>query len=259
MKALPQLILNFGSLFALFFLVQGCAHTHLPDNGMISSEVRGSAGLSRFEAIALLSGSDLIARPNPDTPKPKLVQTFTPALGLSFGVNREIEAGVRFHYRGPLMGLFKYQFAGIPRSERGLNLPYPSWFSSDRFSAAFALRPGILLGSDSGESFTYLLSDLSVVGGYRVNPLHLVTLAPFVTAASLSGVSSSAALGTGSGGSASGTARQYGFRVGYQYTVQALMIRGEIAYLKGSFGESDIGGFSYLSPRVGLMLTFFAD
>lgn len=237
----------------------GCAHHYLPATMLESPEVRGDGTLGRVEALGLQSGPDLNATPlrvqTDDTgaspPTYQLQSTYlNPSLGFVKSFSDRWDIGLRMQAYAPLTFRAKYQLSGASESkaDRG-NIP---------ISVAFG--GGLLMGG--GEpSTSYFAGQFMLTGGYRLNAKHLFSLAPFftfgsITAATLAtptSTTAAAASGTAAA-STSASASLYGLGLGYQYTLEALFLRGEISYLLGgSFGESKISGI-YMGTMLGLNL-----
>ena len=249
-------VIGYGWLAVLAASLSGCAHYYLPATHLETPEARGSAGIGRLELIGIQSGADLNAPPTMSTPDPESTELSKPQLQSSFAnfgfgfmaaVNDRIDIGVRMQPYAPLLFRFKYQVSGVPETSA----------KARDFSAAIAASTGLLLGSE----VTYFLGDLAVPLGYRAWDRHLFSLSPFLGFASLSGMQVPAASAQPGVKSLPATAlnptsastMQYGISLGYQYSILGLMLRSELAYLKGSLAESQIGGL-FLGSLVGFNL-----
>lgn len=238
---------------ALCLGLSSCAHYHLPASRLETPEALGSGKLGRLELVGLISGHDLIATPtvgSPDpedgtVPDPELQGAISLAFGFVTSLSETIDAGVRLAPHAPLTLRFKMQLSGLPEKVA----------DEGNFSTAIAITPGILIGSSSGTTSTYLAGDLALLAGYRLNKQHLLSLAPFFGFASLSGIPLSGTTPTVSGTIATGSASatRYGAALGYQYSLEAILLRAELAYTLGSFGEAQLSKL-HLSALFGFHL-----
>ena len=240
----------------LLLLNAGCAHYYLPANHLEPPESRGT-GIGRLEWVNFGMASDLnafakVPAADPETGEQgaQQVQKAFPvySFGFSFPVGEKMEAGIRLQPYAPPMLRFKYQFAGVPESEA----------KKESWAAAVASSAGLLLaqGSTPGEGISYYLLDLAVPVGYRAWENHLFSVIPFFNLAGISGVALAASHPgrvSSSNVSNSNSLIQYGAGLGYQYTVMAIFLRAELAYLKGSLGESELGGL-FFGISTGLVL-----
>lgn len=208
----------------------GCSHYRLPVSRLESPEARGHT--ERFVPASLeagfMSGTDLEGRPETRTDSEGVTTTsmpaaWTPELGFALSLSERTDLGIRFQPFAPLSFRLKYQFSGEPQSRA----------RQGNFSTAVVVAPGILLGhAQSGASASYFLGDLTLIAGYRAWERHLFSLAPYFSTASLSGLTVTGA-------------SQYGAALGYQYQIEALMIRAELALASGTVGTASIGGFHF--------------
>ena len=244
---MPSKNLLFAASLMLFST--GCSHYILPVNHLETPEVRGEGKIGRLEGPGIFMGNDLSKSPvmskadatKGETAVPLVRSGFNTGIGFVKAWSDKIDIGVRFQPQAPFALRFKYQLTGHPeiQSKKG------------DFSTAVAFAPGFLMAPNSVSFFSY---DMSYIAGYRLGDHHLISLSPFFTSATLSGVRQNVAGSTGGGpGPDSITANQYGVGLGYQYTVEDLFLRPEIAYAKGSVVDSQVGGF-YLGALLGLQL-----
>jgi len=238
----------FGFAVGIFSSLLGCAHYYLPANHLETPESRG-AGTGRLEWVNFGGASDLTAlakRPSPDPEtgeqgSPQVQKAFPIySFAFSFPVAEKMEAGIRIIPYAPTMLRFKYQFTGLPESEA----------KKGNWAASVASSAGLLLaqGTSGKEGVSYYLFDLAVPVGYRVLDHHLVSLTPFFSLGGISGVALAAGYTervTTSQVVTSTSFNQYGAGLGYQYNILSLFFRSELAYLKGSLLNSEIGGISF--------------
>jgi hypothetical protein len=245
-------------------LLTGCSHYYLPANRLESPEARGEGSLGRFEVAGAQSGVDLVSNPQLVTPQadpqtgaqdPSYLQMQNAIGNFLVGFNRalsdRIDLGVRFSPYAPVEARFKYQLTGLPetKADRG------------NFSMAALAGAGFTLGSGGtgGSSVTFFSGEAALLAGYRVWSRHLFSLGPFFSFGSLSGTGPSG-VSNGGGGSGSGSgssslpsgitapaatgnsASEYGGALGYQYTIEQLFLRAEVAYVLGSVGSAKISG-----------------
>ena len=236
MKKAPILILG------LFLGLTACSHYQLPVNHLDTPESRGQGQIGRFELLGLSMSNDLSASPSQGSPPagsttlpaPKLQVGITPSLGALIGLTDQVDVGVRLEPQAPLSFRFKYQFMGNPETKA----------APQDISMAISLAPGILIGSYNGQSTTYFSGDFALLMGYRINNRNLFLITPFLTFGALSGIplDATVAPGTLNPGVGSGSVLQYGGAVGYQYSLESIFFRGEVAYDLGTFGSSQISG-----------------
>lgn len=217
-----------ASLGFLLLLVipTGCAHYYLPANQLESPEAIGPGRIGSLEMVGIQAGSDLIATPTKQPTDPKTGVTPDPQLqlapmnyvfGASVAITPELDAGLRLEPYAPPLLRVKYQLMGDPESKA----------KAGNFSVSVNASGGLLLTSTNGSSVTYYTALGSLIGGYRFANHHLVSLAPYFDFAGLSGVTAASESGT-----------RYGASLGYQYDIDALILRAELTWGSGSFSES---------------------
>jgi len=228
----------------------GCAHYYVPSNHLESPEARGAATsegkptIGRLEGVLLHQGIDINAEPVQPAAAPG--SAVTPAkemqkapINLAFGFSKSFgeswDVGVRIYPYAPMLLRAKYQFLGPSEIRASVN----------DFSASVAVAGGILLGS----GVVFSLVDAAMPLGYRVEQNHLLVLTPFLSSASVSGMSVPAA----GGGATSGAVSQYGVALGYQYHYLGMILRAEASMNGGSCGASVISGW-YFGGMAGLAL-----
>jgi hypothetical protein len=234
----------------------GCAHYNLPVSRLETPEVPGEGRTGRISASMRLS-TDLLAESSLTQPDPESGEAaearlsgagITPSLEAERGFGPRWEAGLRLQPQAPLQIRGKYQFSGHSETDAG---------PGDLAAAAVA-AVGFLLGQEGSRSTTYTLLELALPVGYRLSKRHLALFTPFFSSASLSGVTlppvpsasgTTPAAVTGGGGSAT----QYGAGLGWQMTVEALFVRGELDWYRGALGETSFGGLA-LGAALGLNL-----
>ncbi len=202
--------------------------------------------MARVELLGTQSGPDLIADAQTQPADAETGQVPDPALQSSmlnfvFGamvrVAHNLDVGVRFQPSAPLLGRVKYQFYGVSESDA----------KKGSFSVSGLGSAGLLIGSASstaattsthaaasGNAMLYTFQG-AVIGGYRLGERHLVSLAPFLALAGLSGT-----------GATEGSGFRYGLSLGYQYQIESLFFRADATYALGSFnvpaGTRNAGG-----------------
>jgi hypothetical protein len=216
-------------------VLTGCAHYYLPTNQLDTPETIGPDRVGRLELISFQSGPDLIAEPETQSTDPETGKTPDPVLPMSlpnfgFGawvkVDRDIDVGLRIQPFAPVLARAKYLLYGEPESKSDVG----------NLTAAVAGQLGLLLGSFEGESVAYYSGQTSLLGGWRFAQRHLLSLAPFLGFANISGV-----------GTSSGSSFRFGAGLGYQYTIEDLFLRAELTWAAGSVsqqsGSVNAGGF----------------
>lgn len=235
----------------------GCATYMLPASHLETPEARGKPNSGRVELFAIQMGTDLLGdaeyvtfEPDEETkvadpPVYRTGQALAGAFGFVMGLDEKIDVGVRIPAQAPLALRFKYQLSGKPETEA----------AKGNFSTAIAASPGILLGENEGRTTTFFSGDIAFIAGYRVRDRHLLILTPFFNFGSISGVPTTVAQSTettpttttgganaSTGPGASASATQYGGALGYQYDIDALIFRTEVAYALGKVGTPEING-----------------
>ena len=230
-------------IILLSILLQSCSHYYLPATHLESSETRGIGqslnNVGRFELARFQAGPDLNApsiRPaqdpkSKDIPDPELQTSYLNyGLGFSHPINDTLDLGVRFEPYAPLLVTAQLQITGKPEAsaEKG------------NFSSSMAAATGFLLGSSSN----FWLLDLSVPTGYRFAARHVALLTPFFMYGGISGFSAPIEITSvpTKRESNSFSATQYGLGLGYQYEIEAIVLRLETNYTKGSLNKNAISG-----------------
>lgn len=220
-------------------LSSGCAHYYFPVNRLDVPESRGLGQIGRLEVAGTQMGTYITA-PSvyslPDEGEEAEPQLQTSYLnyhaGFSVGVTEQLDLGARLQIGAPFLIRAKYQFYGDSetKSQKG------------NFSAAVAASGGALLG----RGHLYYMGDAALLGGYRFAARHLVSAGTSFGLAGLSGVEDY-----------EGSGNQLTLFLGYQYTIQSIFLRLEIAYVPtGTWKnqlESNITG-GYGAAMLGLLL-----
>lgn len=245
------------SLLLGWWLV-GCAHYTLPVSHLETPESRGLGRMGRWELIGILSGTDLNAQPtryqaaknwmNPDespsTPPVRPQQSFANyAMGFMLPIAEKIDVGIRFQPYAPLLIRGKFQWMGQSEAKAETN----------QFAVAVSAMTGVMLGKGSNNaSFSYFIMDGALPLGYRMSDKHLVSLTPYLTMVSISNMP--VALATlQNANTYSASVTQYGWALGYQYTLESLMVRMELAFNYGILLDTSIQNL-YYGALVGLQL-----
>jgi hypothetical protein len=213
----------------------GCAHYYLPANQLDSPETIGPDRIGRLELVGIQSGTDLLTPASPQSPDPKTGKTPDPVLSLSpvnyaFGVSvaitPELDLGIKIQPFAPFIARAQYQLSGAPESKA----------EAGNLSLSAGVSGGLLVATYNGENATFYSANAALIGGWRFARHHIASLAPFFSLAGISGV-----------GTASGNGTRFGAGLGYQYDVEALIIRAELTYASGTIaqesGAANAGGF----------------
>jgi hypothetical protein len=144
------------------------------------------------------------------------------ALGFSYAAQEKLDVGIRIAPYVPPMVRGKYQLSGEPETRA----------KAGDFSTAVSAGAGLLSGADS-----YFLLDGSLLLGYRAWARHLFSAGGSFASASV----------------AAGGASQLGGFLGYQYNVEDLVLRSELAYTSGGLGSAKLGGI-FLGALIGFKL-----
>jgi len=241
------------AIFSVIGLGSGCSHYYLPANHLETPEVSGPDRVGRLEILSFQSGTDLISPAQLTTPAPTsstapvaVLQEVTPSYTFGFDVatTESLDLGVKVGVDVPLTIVGKYQVYGAPESRA----------QARNLSAAVMISPGVL----NSNGVLYYLVDAAVPVGYRIWQNHLLSLTPFFSFGGISGVSipavpSPSGSGVSSPATTSATFDQYGIALGYQYTLLAIHLRGELSYLGGAMQTAQIGGF-YAGASLGFNL-----
>jgi hypothetical protein len=236
--------LTLAALAALV-LQSACAHYYLPANSLETPEAVGGfdsgTRYGRLELIGIQSGTDLITPPTVQPTDPKTGQTPNPelqwapvnyAFGVTLGITPELDVGIKIEPFAPTLARVKYQFYGEPETKA----------ESGNLSVAGAGSGGIVFGNGA----TFYSAQAALIAGYRFAAHHLASLAPFFNFAGLSGE-----------GTASGNGTRYGASLGYQYDIDALILRVDLTWASGTFtqqsGPASDGGL-FPGLLVGLKL-----
>ncbi len=227
-------------------LAAGCATYSLPAVRLESPEATGRIHQAELEPLALVSGTDLVsspvwsqADPEAGTPSEPFAQgTLKPAVGGVFGITERLDVGLRISPQTPPLLRAKYQLSGAPETElRRGNIP-----------VSLAVAAGFLSGQMDGRSTSFVVFDLALPVGYRLNEFHIFYLSPFFGIGSASGLTQSAAQSTPAAapaGGVSASASQYGAGLGYQFDLKYLDVRAELAYAMGSIEATKIQGLNF--------------
>jgi hypothetical protein len=213
----------FVCIFSCCFFLS-CAHYYLPANHFQVSETAQESRVAVLDVL-FTSGTNLTDPPvlkvkdSVSELKLQSVQA-VPALRLALPLSKRSEIAFCLQASAPLLLTYKNQVVGSQ--------------TLDSFSLSLGGGGGFLVGNQGSAHTTYTLFEGFVSSGYRLSEKHLFWLSPFFSFAQLSGVSTLQV----------SSANQFGINLGYQYSIESLLLRSEVSWIKGSMGQSIASGFS---------------
>lgn len=220
--------------FVVFPFFSGCAHYYLPTTHFNTSEIKHSSPVGELEWLMLQSGTSLTAAPQlsqsaPDSGEATILQLQKVwgqyALRFSRSFSETVEGSFRIQPSAPLVFGIKHQLVGGKTVHQIIH---------QNFSCSVGGAAGLLLGREGSASTSYYLIEGFLSTGYRFSPKHLVWLSPFGTFAGLSGVVSAP----------SSSVSQIGINLGYQYSMESLLLKVEGAWTSGAMGIAKISGIT---------------